>query len=117
MRRYQDVPAMTRDEAEAFLMNGTEQQLCKTLVSIALHDPDWQWVQARCLHFARHQSAAVRSVAALSLGHLARIHRVLDADAVLPVLHELARTPDTRGQAEDALDDIRIFLSAGQEIH
>ena len=117
MRRYQDVPSLPREEAEALLANGTEQQLCEAIVSIALHDPDWRWVQTQCLRCVHHQSVAVRKAAALSLGHLARIHRVLEADVVLPVLYELARNPDTRGQAEDALDDIQTYLSARRESH
>lgn len=108
--RYQDVPPLSRDEAEAIFAGDDHAAIIDALLSITFHDPDWRWVQGHCLRLARHPSSSVRSLAGLCFGHLARIHRELDLDIVLPVLHELTRHPDTRGQAEDALDDIDTFL-------
>ena len=59
-----------------------------------------------------NKSSTVRGVAGLCFGHLARIHRQLDRDVVLPVLRKLADDPETRGQATDALSDIEIFVRA-----
>ena len=110
MPRYQDVVPLSREEAAAAFATDEDAKVSEALVSITFHDPDWRWVQAHCLHFARHPSAAIRAVAATCLGHLARIHGLLDRDSVLPVLSQLAGDRETQGRAEDALEDIRRFL-------
>jgi hypothetical protein len=52
----------------------------------------------------------VRGMSALCLGHLARIHRQLDLDRVLPILHGLEADQDIGWRVGDALDDIESFL-------
>jgi len=54
----------------------------------------------------------VRRVAVTALGHLARIHRTLDLDRVLPVLAQISGEVEPAGTVEDAMDDIRLFISA-----
>ena len=78
-----------------------------------MFESDRRWVQSQCLKFARHNDSFVRGVAATCLGHLARIHGVIDEDEVVPVLRQLLRDsdPDTRGKAQDALSDFSAFLS------
>lgn len=108
--KYQEIPARSRAEIEADLERGPAPEVIEALLSAALHDPDWRWVQAHCLRFARHEDPGVRGVAATCLGHLARLHRQLDLDAVVPVLEALRRDPQVVGPAEDALDDIETFI-------
>jgi hypothetical protein len=48
-------------------------------------------------------------MAAICLGHLARIHGTLDLDVVEPALERVLRDPNTTGDVQDALDDIRVF--------
>jgi hypothetical protein len=108
--RYQNVPPISRNEARAAFRSGSEAAIRAALLSITYHDEDWRWIQEQLLRFARHRNSSIRSLAGLCFGHVARIHRALDLDAVLPVLSELARDPETRGHAEDALADIAIFI-------
>ncbi|HET8627249.1 MAG TPA: hypothetical protein VFL91_07510 [Thermomicrobiales bacterium] len=110
MARFHDVPPISREEATAAFATGRGEAICAALVAVTFHDPDWRWVQAHCLRLAQHRDDAVRAVAATCLGHLARIHRALEADVVLPVLRGLAKDPAVCGYAEDALDDVRQFL-------
>jgi HEAT repeat protein len=109
---YQEPYPITREEADSAFASGDPEQIADTLVNAAFHDPDWQWVQAKCLGFARSNAAAVRYIAATCLGHVARIHRQLDLDKVAPVLKELLNDPEiyVRGSAEDAIEDIKIFM-------
>ena len=111
--RYEEVSPIEREAAHDLLASKDPFVVCSVLVRLAYHDPDWAWVQARCLEFARDPRPEVRGCAALCLGHLARIHRVLDLDTVLPVLRALLDDPTgsfVAGIAEDALDDIGVFL-------
>ena len=59
---------------------------------------------------SEHAHPAVTGLAVTSLGHIARIHRQLDLDKVLPVLEKLRSDPEIGGRVEDALDDIRKYL-------
>ncbi len=108
--RYHQIPPISRDEAEATFAGDDPFAINEALLGITFYDDDWRWVQGHCLRLAHHPSSTVRSLAGLCFGHLARIHRDLDLEVVLPVLHELTQHPDTRGQAEDALSDIEMFL-------
>ena len=69
-------------------------------------------VQGGCLHLTDSQDLNVRRVAVTALGHLARIHRTLDLDRVLPVLAQISGEVEPAGTVEDAMDDIRLFISA-----
>jgi hypothetical protein len=81
------------------------------LVAAAFHDSDWPWIKSLCLYFAASPHGRLRLIAAVCLGHLARIHRTLDLEICLPVLMTLAdEDPAVRESAEDALDDIARFV-------
>jgi hypothetical protein len=108
--RHSDIPPISRNEARATFRSGDEAAIIAALSSLTFRDPDWRWVQDQLLQFAKHRKGAVRGQVALCFGHLARLHRQLDLDVVLPVLRKLADHPETRGQAEDALSDISIFI-------
>ena len=108
--RYQNIPPITRTEAEEALASENRDVICNALVSLALHDPDWHWVQEHCLRLATHRDPWVKGAAAISLGHLARIHRILDLEPVLRVLGDLSNDSEVAGIAEDALADIRFFI-------
>ena len=84
-----EVTPITQSEAEAGLASGVPDTICDALVRITYHDPDWRWVQEKCLELAGHADPQVAGLAVTCLGHLARIHRVLDLEKVLPTLRRL----------------------------
>jgi hypothetical protein len=109
---YKAPQPMDRSEAERIFAGHDESAICNALVSVAFYEPDWKWVQALCLRFLETPgtSKGVRSLAATCLEHLARIHRIIDLDIVVPLLESLRDDPEM-GTAEDALDDIRVFIT------
>jgi len=109
---YEEPQPMTREEAYSALATNEPELICSALVAVALHDPDWRWVQDKCLEFARHPEAAVRQIAATCIGHVARIHQKLDFEAVTPILHQLLTDTEmyVSGCAEDAIDDTKTFM-------
>ena len=106
---YIEPHPITREEAEAAFVSDDSKEIAFALVNVAFHDPDWRWVQEKCLTLVRSDIAALRQVAVTCLGHVARIHRKLDLEKVLPVLDELLHDPEV--QVEDALDDIQMFMN------
>ena len=109
-RRFERVQPITRATAAGIFDRAGPSEQAQALLSLAYHDPDWRWVQDRCLEKLANSSPEVRNMAALCLGHLARIHRSLELERVLPVLTTLVDDPIVGPSARDALDDIRLFL-------
>ena len=107
---YHEIFPIDRCDLERMFESGNEHAIVEALLSAAYYDPDWRWVQGLCLRFLDHSDRNVRWNAATCLGHLARIHRDLDLELVLPKLQELKGDPLVASSVEDALDDIHFFL-------
>ena len=110
--RDQQVASVSKEAAELLLSTGGSDKICETLVSLAFHEPDWRWVQTKCLHFLNSEDASIAAVSATCLGHLARIHRKLDRAEVLSALTAKLDTEEVSGPAADAIDDISRFMPA-----
>lgn len=93
------------------------ERICKALTSAALHEPDRARVEALIIRFLSHEDPFVRGVAALSAGHVARLHGALDTQRITPLIERLLDDPRTRGKASDALDDIHMFLRERGQVH
>jgi hypothetical protein len=106
---YHEPQSITREEAESSFASGNSEEIASALVSVAFHHADWRWVQDKCLDLARSDIASVRQIAVTCLGHVARIHRKLELEKVLPVLDELSN--DHEVHVGDVLDDIQMFMN------
>ena len=107
---YQEIFPINRGDLEKMVESGNKKAIVDALLSAAYYDPDWRWVQGLCLRFLDHSDRNVRWIAATCLGHLARIHRDLDLELVLPKLLEMKKDPLVAPSVEEALDDIHFFL-------
>jgi hypothetical protein len=109
--KYEAVVERDRAEIEILLRSSDKGDIERALLSAAYYDPEWRWVQTQCLRFTHHSEQNVRWIAAICLGHLARIHRQLDLELVLQRLTEMRADQLVKPAVEDALDDIRFFLN------
>jgi hypothetical protein len=109
MSQFLDVLPMSREAATKAFVSGDKERICHALVSVAFHESDWRWAQERFLEFLQKDDASVSGLAATCLGHLARIHRVLDKERVISVLQQKKACGAISGAVEDALDDIEMF--------
>jgi hypothetical protein len=107
---YQSVQPLSRDEAKRIFAGDDTDEMVNALLSVAYHDPDWQWVQNQCLKFLDTSDLKLRWIATICLGHIGRIHGVIDWDVVVPRLESLLENPELAGIAEDALGDIKRFV-------
>ena len=107
---YHDISPMDHSVLERLFESGNETAIVDALLSAAFCDPDWRWVQSMCLQFLDHPGVDVRWNAATCLGHIARIHRKLDTEIVVPKLIALQGDAAVAPNVEDVLDDIRWFL-------
>lgn len=109
-KKYEEMPPISRAEAEKAFKSNKTDDITRTLIRLALNDADWRWVQGHCLSFLKHKDRWVRGAAAISLGHLARIHGQLDLAVVKPELERLSADPGMAERAQDALDDIQAYV-------
>lgn len=107
--RYENPVSVGYEEFERIILFGDERAICSVLVGVAMNDEDGEWVQDKCLELTEHGSAKVRSIAALSLGHVARNHRKIDHGKVRPKLECLLNDPVAGPNACEALEDISFF--------
>src|SRR5262245_27843779 len=108
--QYEEIDSISRSDAMDALGSANPKDICKAFVRLAFHDPDLRWVQSLCIELTEHSIVEVQSTAILCLGHLARIHRALDMERVVPLLIELRKNPLLSSRVDDAMDDIEIFL-------
>ncbi|MDT3398957.1 hypothetical protein RKE29_20305 [Streptomyces sp. B1866] len=105
---YQSPRQVSPEEAAEVFHSDRETEIAETLISTALHISDRQWVEQWLIHFSTHPAPAVRRAAAISVGHLAGIHRQVSPQAVEAVRALLA-DGGISGAASDALEDVEIF--------
>lgn len=110
MRTYESPKPISDEDAQLALASGDPAQICDALLRLSLFNADWRSAQSACLRFLKHHDVSVRGVAATCLGHLARLHRILDLELVVPALEALLQDPHIGGRARDALDDIGVFI-------
>jgi len=65
-----------------------------------------------CARLAIHPDFNMRGNALLGLGHLARLHRMLDRHIVQPLIEQAFRDDNdyVRGHAREAAEDVTQFL-------
>lgn len=108
--KYEEPQPMSRDDADDELKSNDASRISTALVSLTLHDEDPLWLEDLLLRHLDHEDAWVRGIAANCLGQVARLHRRLNLDKVIPALQKLLQDPATAGKASDSLDDIAMFV-------
>lgn len=116
-RVYEEIRPIAREDAMRELASGDAARVCATLVQLAFHEPDRAFVEDVLAQQLESSDASIRSIAALCVGHVARIHRALDVPRFRPLLDRLALDPATVGNVENALGDIGVFVERRAATH
>ena len=112
-RIYGQPTPLGRDDLERARADRDVQIICEATIALALTEPDRQWMERQLVELMRDADGSVRSIAALAVGHLARVHRQIDLEEVTPVLQDLLEDGEAGGNAANALDDISTFVRYG----
>lgn len=106
--RYAGAKRVERAELVQALASAAPHEVCQALVDAAFFEEDAVWVTDRCLEHAASVDSEIANAAITCLGHVARIHRRIDA-RVIPILIAAERDERTKLTARHALDDIGMF--------
>lgn len=112
---YREILPISRKHAAIALSGGSSENIASTLISLSYHDPNWRWVQELCIRYLNGDNKNLQAVAATCLGHLARIHREIDLESIIPLLNALENDSDIGGVIHDALVDINWYLSLNRQ--
>jgi len=107
---YESITELSREDAELIFETGTKEEIAKALVNVVHSDGNPVWLEELCMGFSQHSDPEIRGLAATCFGHIARLHGKLNRTAVEKRLNELLNDKAVAGRAEDALDDIEMFL-------
>ena len=108
--KYESILPVGKEEAEKAFRSNSPEEIVHALLSVTENAADGEWVEARCLGFLDSPLPDVRNAAITCLGHLARIHRTLNKSKVLAALQQKLADPECAGRAEDAIEDIEMFI-------
>jgi hypothetical protein len=110
--KYQAIAELSQAGVEAAIARNEPNELAVAVLSAALYAEDAAWAEGVCVRLAGHEHEGVRGNAVLGFGHIARIHRRLDAHRVKPLIEAALEDESecVRGQAEAAADDVELFL-------
>ncbi|HET6612293.1 MAG TPA: hypothetical protein VFG83_09900 [Kofleriaceae bacterium] len=112
--RYEEPPRLEQAEALRVLREGSSEEVARALLAVVLHEEDFGFALSLVVDCARSDRPEIRGIGVLCLGHLARIHGRIPEDPVLQLV-EAALSDESsyvRGQAENAADDIAMFVPA-----
>ena len=92
------------------MLDSRDPQLPEALIraSLSIYDPEW--LQRTLLESLAIEDDQVKYASLLGIGHVARIHRRLDLETVIPLLEKYRKHPKVGGTAENTLSDIEIFM-------
>ncbi len=110
--KLQDIEQITvKDVADALRRNDPDE-LQLVSITIALSLPDPLFVQKVCIQLSSHCHYKVRGNAVASLGYLARQYRMLDEQAVKPIIESALHDTNeyVLASAKSAADEIHQFL-------
>jgi hypothetical protein len=108
--QFEHINPLDKQRAEQAFASADTEKIVQALLGTTYHEPDWEWVESRCLQYLESAVPDLRNTAILCLGHLARIHRQLHKAKVIQALSKYLTDPDYTGRIEDAMDDIEMFV-------
>ena len=109
-RDFEAIEKLGRSRALRLLGGSDQPARSRAIISLALHDKDWRWVQNLCLSLLDDPNPDIRASALLGLGHVARLHRRLDLERVLPRVRASSGDSRLAPRVLELLEDIEIYV-------
>ena len=109
--KYEQPTSMTRPQAESAALSESVPIVTTALVAVSLYESDRVWAEAFIVRHLKDPRPEVAGAAASSIGNLARRNRYLSGGTIEAIRQALL-DPRIEGRAQDALNDIGLFVSS-----
>jgi hypothetical protein len=111
---YEEAKPIAREDAIRRLHSHDLQAAESAILSVALFEPELEFASRLVFEGAHRAEPRLRGTALLCIGHLARLHRRLPEEPTVELVRAGLHHPDAyvRGQAQNALDDLLVFIPA-----
>ena len=108
--KYVYLGPIDRHDAETIFHSGDTTKICRSLISISLYDPDYLWAQNKCLQLLESDDIEIKNAAITGFSHIARIHKKLNLNLILPKLIRLQKNPFLTESIHASLEEIAVFI-------
>ncbi|WP_229070828.1 hypothetical protein [Actinoplanes sp. DH11] len=104
-----------RADMMAEVASGDVPRATEALLSLVNHESDRSWIEGVLLGVIDGDfDLQIKQLAVICLGHVARIHRAISG-GVVSRLEEMQTDPSLSSRANNALEDVGIFVQRSRE--
>ena len=102
---------LSKEELETLLTSSDSNFVIDALMYLCFNINDPDWIQDKCIEAIENGSNDdIRGLGITCIGHVARMYAKIDKEKVMPVLERKLHDESLSGRAQDALDDIDVFV-------
>jgi hypothetical protein len=106
-----EISEYSQAEIIELLKAADEEIVSQALLYMTFNIQDAEWIQKTCLEFiSTSENNSMRGLAITCLGHVARIHGEINEELTVPALMLYLEKESLSERAQNALDDIEIFV-------
>jgi hypothetical protein len=101
----------SKKELEIMLQSDDGDVVIDALLYLCFNINDPEWIQVKCIQAIEGAgNDDIKGLAITCIGHVARIHSEIDRSLVIPILRSRLTVDTLSGRAQDALDDIDMYV-------
>ncbi|HHS0962301.1 TPA: hypothetical protein ACTCYQ_001095 [Neisseria meningitidis] len=102
-----------KEQVEKMIYSENKQSVIDGMLSMTFssEEDEIPWISEKLTELSKHKDLDIARLSLTCFGHLARMHENIgDCDKVIALLLSKQGDPDFQGFAEDALDEISLFI-------
>jgi len=101
----------SKKELEIMLQSDRSDVVIDALLYLCFNINDPEWIQLQCIQAIEGAgNDDIKGLAITCIGHVARIHSEIDRPLAIPILRNILTDDTLSGRAQDALDDIDMYV-------
>ncbi|HGF8838333.1 TPA: hypothetical protein ACJCQ4_001850 [Neisseria meningitidis] len=102
-----------KEQVEKMIYSKNKQSVIDGMLGMTFssEEDEIPWISEKLTELSKHKDLDIARLSLTCFGHLARMHENIgDCDKVIALLLSKQGDPDFQGFAEDALDEISLFI-------
>ncbi|HFC6744042.1 TPA: hypothetical protein ACFN8R_001050 [Neisseria meningitidis] len=102
-----------KEQVEKMIYSENKQSVIDGMLGMTFssEEDEIPWISEKLTELSKHKDLDIARLSLTCFGHLARMHENIgDCDKVIALLLSKQGDPDFQGFAEDALDEISLFI-------